>query len=67
MGHCHAGTYGVGYFTGMPGSAPAYGLSRKISLPQGLPAITIPSDMPKRILRDARLAIIIVRRPSNTC
>jgi len=55
-----------GYFTCMPGCAPESGLSKKISLPPGPAAITIPSETPKRILRGARLATMMVSRPSSS-
>jgi uncharacterized protein YehS (DUF1456 family) len=48
------------YFTCWPGFAPSSGLNRKISFPPGPAAITIPSEMPKRILRGARFATITV-------
>jgi len=53
------------YFTFMPGSAPASGLSKKRSRPPGPAASTMPSETPKRILRGARLATITVRRPTS--
>lgn len=54
------------YLTCIPGCAPLSGLSRKISFPPGPAAITMPSETPKRILRGARLATIMVKRPSSS-
>ena len=53
------------HFTFMPGVAPASGERMKISCPPGPAASTMPSDMPKRILRGARLATTTVRRPTS--
>jgi hypothetical protein len=49
----------------MPGWAPASGASRKISAPPGPAASTMPSEVPKRILRGARLATTTVSRPTQ--
>ena len=54
-----------GYFTFMPGSAPLSGATRKMSLPPGPAASTMPSDTPKRILRGARLATTTTWRPTS--
>jgi len=54
------------YLTRIPGLAPLSGCNRKISLSPGPAANTIPSDIPKRILRGARLATTTVRRPSTS-
>ena len=51
--------------TTMPGSAPLSGDSRKMSRPPGPAARTMPSEVPKRILRGARLATTTVRRPTS--
>ncbi len=54
------------YLTTMPGVAPASGCSRKMSLPPGPAASTMPSETPKRILRGARLATHTVSRPTSS-
>lgn len=54
------------YLTRIPGLAPLSGCNRKMSLSPGPAANTIPSDMPKRIFRGARLATITVKRPSTS-
>ena len=53
------------YFTFIPGVAPASGDSRKMSFPPGPAASTMPSEMPKRILRGLRFASTSVRRPTQ--
>ena len=55
------------YFTAIPGCAPSSGVSKKMSLPPGPAASTMPSLMPNFILRGARLATMTVRRPTSTC
>src|SRR5688572_26095316 len=54
------------YFTFMPGAAPESGATRKISAPPGPAASTIPSEMPKRILRGSRFATSTASRPTSS-
>ena len=54
------------YLTCMPGSAPLSGASRKMSVPPGPAASTMPSEVPKRILRGARFATTTVSRPMRS-
>src|SRR5690606_2962889 len=51
--------------TFIPGSAPSSGCSRKTPGPSPLAASTIPSDVPKRILRGFRFATSTTSRPSR--
>src|SRR5690606_11185095 len=51
--------------TFIPGSAPSSGCSRKTPGPSPLAASTIPSDVPKRILRGFRFATSTTSRPSS--
>lgn len=54
------------YLTRIPGLAPLSGCNKNMSFSPGPAANTIPSDMPKRIFRGARLATTTVRRPSTS-
>lgn len=53
------------YLMRIPGCAPLSGDRSQISSPPGPAAITIPSDIPKRILRGAKLATTTVSLPIN--
>ncbi len=54
------------YLTRIPGWAPSSGLRMKSAFPPGPAASTMPSEIPKRILRGARLATITVSFPSRS-
>ena len=54
------------YLTRIPGLAPSSGFNIHKSLPPGPAANTMPSLMPKRILRGARFATITVSLPSKS-
>ncbi len=53
------------YFVFIPGTAPWSGLNKKISLPPGPAASTIPSERPNFIFRGARLTKTKVNFPSS--